>query len=736
VQALIRDIDAFLSSQPVSVMPLHSLPNRCGALIRRHVLTLCAIAIAAGSLWLWAGERMSQFASWGKPELVINATTSHPASLVRITSGAFKEVPGGIVSAGAEENIAFFPQRLDGPIAIEYEAFMQVDQPPCDVSVIYATRDPFLADTTPARYMIQVGALDNTCAQILDPELRRVAYKPLHLIPGQRHRVRVEIDEESILIMVDGEDVCEHRTIVPFTGGWVGLYGFYPGKMFANIALFKKGIPARIASMTIGDQFCRDGQWERAAGFYEQLAKDHAGTSIADEAAYRCGIAWTRAGDLESAQRMWKKVGHGHWRGRTQVHEIEEMLEGRIPVPGSPPLQLNRDASLPSRNQTLAEAVVHRITAAYPDANRDLRSRLEATWNSAVLRMGGPDLADKRAITALLEARNSLFPERCNHMAAAAQHAMRDFAGVALRHPEHAAIAADALFRLGKHEEVLERYRDFRFQVGTALMAMGRFDELRSMQPPMPYLVSLADTTYGFDAASFDPVAAQAAIKAGSEGPMTLLRFAQLLDLPDEAMALCRNNVYPPSDTVLTVHLQAGQEDLLLRTYPNWLGARIAATCHQQLRYFTAGQPVKRLDLPQDEGWFSDRLDWIPRLLVKPFVDHISGDPQAMQQALDAIANQHRWHFAQQPWFCGELLSGRIDADAFARQPCHVGVTTLADLCLGMKAELDGSRQTAREAYTRLLSRPPHLRTIHGPNRDPTAEQFARWRLKALEAIR
>lgn len=715
IAAMASDLDRFQSGLSVSVYQ-DSLIERCSRWHHRHArgfwAAVLVFAVLGTAGWVLYGEWLKGLATWGRPVLAEDfEDESEWQKYWRTTEGNFVVRDGGLVSTGARANFAYVNRRMEGATAIEYQGLMLPDQPPCDLSVVYSLEDPF-ASSAPKRFLLQVGANDNSYAQIIDPAGRRVASNPLMLVPGRPYHIRMEIDGELLRILVDGRIICEHRELIPQTSGWIGVYAFYPGKVFDDLNLYTKGMPQKVTALAVGDQYCLDGMWDKAAAYYGRVAAVHGDKPIGEEAAYRCGYALRRAGLPREAEAVWLPIANGRWQGRIRLHGFEDLLE----------------------RQAYAEIAIG-IASIYPAADADLRHRLEALWAEAVKRAAVLDGALIADVESLLAVREHCFPDRGAGGAATALFALGDYEGVVRRFPEQVSIAAEALLRLGRPEEVLARYADRRFQVGVTYAAMGRIDDLRAMQPPMLWLIDYVEKEHQEPLTDFDREAAIQVLEEAHGSLQQRISDACRLDRIADAMRLCEEPSIKASSEVIAAYLLANRPEALVARFPDWTLAQALADYHQAISGFMAGEPIRAITVEEPRtGWFGDRQLWFARLLITPFLAELTGETGAMDAALARIVEQHRWHFNQAPWHCAEYLAGRIDEEAFLAQPYRRNAPPLLLICQGLRADRAGEVAAAWAAYAEFLALPAHLRCLHGTTRDPVVELFVQWRLQALSS--
>lgn len=678
---------------------------------RRGVLTILVLAVSLVGVGLALSRvYLKTIVTWGRPLVVETFEDETWTKRWTVIAGSFAVSDGRLVSTAPGGTFAYFNQRLEGSAAIEYEAAMLPTEPPCDLSVAYAIDDPTDGETPPRRFLLQVGAHDNSYAQILTPAGTVVSRDPTMLEPGRTYRIRMEIDGEVLRILIDGKVICEHRELVPLASGWIGLYAYYPGKVFDNIRIHARGMPALVSPLVIGDLFSRDGDWKRAEASYGRVAAFHFGTDLGDEAAYRQGYAAFRQGRYGEAERLWKPLAGTVWAGRIHLHGLERRLD----------------------RHAYGE-IATGIAQVYPSAPEDLRQRLVALWTEAIHRAARPGMAGVAELQALIAVRDQYFPDRGAPGAAQATLASGDCEGVLARFPDQVPVAAQALFTLGRDEEVLKRFADRRFEVAAALHRMGRLEDIHAMDPPMPWFIGYATRELAVDIETFDTAETRTRAQRSDVGPIeSATLHARLGDL-DTAMARLREMKDPAgSPNLVSIFLLAGAREDLRARYPEWPVVRMLSAWDETLEVLAAGGEARLLDLDPGSSWYTNDLLWCAELLIRPFLEEQAGKEGAFAAALDRILVDHRWHFAQQPWFCAAYLRGEIDEAAFLAQPRTGNAPALLAFCQGLGGEAAGDAAKALAGYRAFHDLPVHQRILHGSLRDPLVERFAAWRLARL----
>ncbi|MBA3686230.1 MAG: protein kinase, partial [Planctomycetes bacterium] len=555
------------------------------------VAALLAVMAVAGSILY--GERLKEMATWGRP--IVNETFTTDASWQKdwgTTSGSFAVREGMLVSADLADSMAFYRQRLNGSIAIEYDGRFLPDSPPCDLSVLYALDDPFV--NWGRAWWMQVGAYDNSYVHIVRAgDNLRCDLNLFQLEQDRTYRIRVEIEDDVVRILIDGRLICEHREPVPFTSGWIGLYGYYPGKAFDNLRIYSKGIPEKVSALAIGDGDFADGLFDRAATHYRRVADVHADKAIGQEARYKLGLALRTGGHGSAAYAEWARLVDEHWLAMVAVHRLED----RIPL------------------RQYAE-VADGILALYVD-HPDLRQRLRTLWIRAVESARGQQVLVAADLDALLSVHDRAFPHEddANETAARALQSLERYDELLARFPEQVVICGDVLRQLGRRDEVLARYPTRRYDVAWSLFEMGRFEDALAIRPPVGWVHDRVDDFRGRPERWDDPAAWLAKPGVGDYDRMTALT---LLGRFDDAVA-----VFNEKDPVVMPALLLRHDwDLARAGFARSRPLLALIDCHQALVDLGEGRDAQAdaLLARADPGaaWFREYQLWFAYLLARP----------------------------------------------------------------------------------------------------------------------
>ncbi len=120
--------------------------------------------------------------------------------------------------------------------------------------------------------------------------------------------------------------------------------------------------------------------------------------------------------------------------------------------------------------------------------------------------------------------------------------------------------------------------------------------------------------------------------------------------------------------------------------------------------------------------------------LLLPVVEAIAGRPAVLAAACDSLIAHARGVHMQALWYEAAYLANDVSDSMFLAQPFRRGAAMRLHLFRGIRRELAGNREGAREDYESFLASVQRIRPSE--NRDIdfsyTTRRFARWRLQAF----
>src|SRR5690606_7129515 len=126
---------------------------------------------------------------------------------------------GRLVTTSSLAFNLLYPQRLNGPTAIEYEGEMLADSVPCDLSIWWSrdlgTGPDGAVRLDPQALKIQFGAYDGSYTAVIGADEEHLTWSAVKPQPERRHRLRLEIVGDRLRFLVDGTEVVSYRDPFP-----------------------------------------------------------------------------------------------------------------------------------------------------------------------------------------------------------------------------------------------------------------------------------------------------------------------------------------------------------------------------------------------------------------------------------------------------------------------------------------------------------------------------------------
>ncbi len=716
---LATDLERFQAGLAVAAYRASAV-ERLGWWFRRNGRVLATTAIvlavglaAAGLLWR---ERVRQLADWGPP--VLSEDFKDPAWRQRWFEeepGQWAAADGVLVSTGGRRSLLVLDRVLAGAVAVEYVGEMQPGHPPGDLSVIW-TEEASVAPGWKLNHaarglMVQAGAFDNYfCAIYRQPDGARLDQRPFRLVPGVRHRFRVEIDGERIGMWVDGNRVLDAEDRFPIGAGRICLYAYYPGKAFSEVRVYQKRLPEVASVLAIGQALMRRDLPVQAADAFREVAESHPGKPLAAQARYEQGLALFRGGDSAGAALAWQRLPAGEFADRAAAYGLDaDMAAGRIAVACSRLAELHRRSP-------------------------GVRRQLQAQWQSWAGQVYDARLCDRdpAALEKLVAVKLGNFPGHAGSDVECAKllNQLGRCQEVVDRFPGEVSACTAALLRLGRTTEVLTRFADSPESVNFARLALGRFDEVADDERMDQWFREIALCQWGRLDRRQDRLdrsdglvlmwqgRAEEVIASGASGGSTIIALASL-GRWDEALS------QPPSWESRPVRMLAGRTDPRLggpSRVPAYSGARM-------IRLHAAGDNAMAQGIAADlaAGW-PDWDAWIDHLVVAPIV---AGDRAALRRQLEFAQSVGQSVCGRRAQVLAAYALGDGDRASFAAAPCAGEATLWLAVGEALRAELHGDPAAIRAAWAAYRALPWASRLSRYPMPEPSLEALAAWRATA-----
>ncbi len=730
ISAFADDLHRFQAGQAVRAYH-ESAFETAARWLYQHAKMLAVVSLVlaslGGALALVWGERLKEIATWGEPVFTDDFADDSWRDRWAIHLGDFARRDGQLVSTDRQASVLMCRQRFSGATAIEFTGEVLPDSPLCDLSVWWCRDIDFSADGSRAPklnglYKLQVGAYDNSYTAIILSDERQVASNPFRLAHGTKYHVRAEIVDNRIRLLVDGRLLCEYIDPFPFSSGYVGIYGYYAGKAFAQVRIHALGVPEKLSATAIGDAFAGQQLYAQAGDQYARVVATHPGTSLGQEALYKEGLCWLRNGDPERAEATWVPLAHTPFADDIALHRI--------------------DRSFAAGDHA---AVIAAIGTLAKTARGEIRPRLAQQWATyayEVLR-----LAENAGTKSLLTDYLRVHDQTLSDLAVAAR------------------AAAECLIELGRIDELLIRYPTQRHSCAKGLSLQGRLIEVVRGYPEQfqfwypaclktGSFAELAAHAHDADWAATGKVllgrgeevlASKPAlsVRPVCEALISLGRFKEALATPgihsDQAalalIALGRASEISDLSQQSLALIAGNQPQTLLDRLPKESAEdRQWPRCLLGLEAHIAGDHVGA------RAWFALPTGMKPLrngnlafayAVIEPILREEAGDTGALAKRCAEISTNERYTGAQVPWHAAQFLSGKLSAEEFLAQPNRLGARAWLLACSGIVAERRGDTAQAQTAYRDYLALPP-LR--HGLSIDPLMDRFVAWRVERLAA--
>ncbi|HYE06175.1 MAG TPA: serine/threonine-protein kinase [Planctomycetota bacterium] len=734
VEALIADLRSYQAGLAVTAQR-ETWTRRGARWLRRNRLAIAVALPVAATILVLVGllysQRLKQVAFWGQPVL---HETFDDATLARWapSHGNFAVRDGALVTT-TRTNILILRERLTGDLAFEYDAWTTPGALPGDLSLMWFDEVRFDVNSdghpNPGRAIavpehatqVQFGAHDGAYTMVTIG--RHLLYDDARPIPGQRHHLRVELRDNVLTLAVDGVERCRHVDALPFRGGYLGLYGYYPGQAFDDVRVYRRHPPELVPACAVGDSYLRDGDHARAAAEYAVVIAAHPGTATADEAAFRAGLARWREGDALAADALWRSMAGTTWDDEIALLRLDAEL------------QRGADAPLIAAIDRLAierPALTHRLGDLWCSAMEALLAR-PATVANRALAGAYLELRDRRlgahTGSRINAARGLLYLERWQE--------------VLDRFPQQRSQCCAAQIALGRPDVVIDRYPDRNVMVFEALLASGRYDEF----------VTRCQMDNGYDPRRDRHV-------MGQMGETALA--AELY--PWDQMRLADAGIFSASTTpspddwgwrrrmVLSgraeaIPAEAAAGDMAVLMALGRIDDALALSDHQEPRFYAWPRYLVGLraaiagDLAGARRWFTvppnrvfTQLRCEPaRTLILPWLRELRGESDALARACVDTRDRWRWFERQRAWHLARYVLGEIDEAGLRSQPYRQFAEADLLLAQAVMAERRGDRAAAVASYG-AWSDIPRWRRAEAI--DPVCEEFVAWRVRTLAAAR
>jgi hypothetical protein len=692
---------------------------------RRSLLVWGSVTLVVMSLLglLW-GERLKDQATWGEPILVEDFTDQSWSTRWVAVEGRAEVRDEALVTVAPNSTMLVLNRRLSGPTAIEYTGEMPLGTLPGDLSLMWISdfaTPPGKSPLFNGRTWLQTGTFGNTFSSIQGDNNQWWAVSPVVLEPGRRHRIRAEIVERRMRLLLDGRLIAEHETDLAQTSGFVGIYTFNSGKRLDDVRVYSLGVPQRLPATAVADHLFSRGDVAAAAPEYARIAASWPGAD-GDEARYLEGLCRLKLEGLTAAERIWGGLAQsGPWVDQAVLARLDHQhAQGDFAtaIPGLEAVALRRP---------------------------ELKAKIIGIWTKWIFRARMlPRIGELESLLAL---RVRCFPnemiaerpavEAIITLGQAARTRVEDFS---MRVSQ-----AELLAARGDFERLAREYADTPSYHAEALEALGLYDQARQAADPLSDpAIHLIPQGRAAEAIA-DP---RRSPDGMFQGLMALGRSADAMAVPgvhpDLAVrgAWLRTGVVPAGwDKHFLLALQVGRLDVAwtisqegMRANPNRhaLGASawplyLAAVAAAQegdhglaARRCAAAQPLSRLN-EEDLA--------VAQALLGGLIASRGGDFSPLREAAHDWITSGRQVGGQRPRYIARYLLGQCDEREFLAQPRQLGVAAWLAWVRALRAEMVGrpsEARTAWQAYQSLSALKSGMTVL------AIADRVAVWRLAVV----
>ncbi|MBA3847032.1 MAG: protein kinase, partial [Planctomycetes bacterium] len=723
-EALLADLHAYQAGLAVGAHR-DSLAERVARWYRLHARALwastaaaCVVLTMAAALWR---EHERRVANWGEPVVVESFSDDSWHSRWRTIEGSFEVDDGQLVSTADHGSTAVLAQKVWGPTVVEYTCELRPGSHPCDLSLAWC-RDLNRDDSGRIVGLVdpiyfQFGAIDGSFTAITRGGEYTLSCSERHPERGRRHQVRVEIVDDRLSLIIDGELTCEWIDPVRFDGGHIAVYAYYPGKAFDDLRITVRGEAEQVPATAVGDAFVRAGELDQAFEQYARVAQSHAGSAIGEEALYKRGLCRWLQRRWDEAEATWRPLAGGPREPLVRLHRLDRLFADQA-----------------------HDAVIAAMTALWFDADAALRRRIAMRWSLSVLTLCA-DVATKRAaLEKYLVLHDRLFPDdvAVATTTARALLLLGRHEEVLTRFPRQPSLCAEALAATGRWHQILTDYPDQRALAEQALLETGRADEIDAGHVPGLWCRGQLERGDFALALSLpnqleDCVRALCAMGHISEalerrgGDWRMRALAHILngdetiafDAPDRDLSAQALLAHGDARGACTVATDGGTTQAMAAMTLS-IAAWAAGGRDEAARWATIDPTPLRKD---------DRVHIAERLTLPFLAGADDGDWGRFDAACTALADGERYELQQRPWHDGAYLAGRIDDQAYLAQPHRLHAAAKLLVRRAMRAERAGDDEQALTHWRAYLDLPRWRRWL---NVDGAMDALAAYRVRAL----
>ena len=614
---------------------------------------------------------------WGEPIIletfdVSGEKQSNWQQYFEVYEGSFAHEDDRLRTQDGPSFCLIYKERLNGPVAIEFDGQMLPGSQAGDLSVFFS---PDIHAEKHGkgmlRYYLQNGAYDNEGSTIVSPQ-GRLDFEPFKLEHGVTYRIRAEIDGKRLRLYVDGALKCSYDLIFPLNSGYIGIYAFYNDKIIDNVAVYKKSLPEKPVAVQIADALLENEVNSDALIRYESALKNVGiDKKLEQDLLFKIGLCKYNIGQLDQAFDVWNQVNDREYQSAINFYKWE----------------------LLSR-QGAYDELLKQMYYKHRSPDELVQKNIRHQWSVFLHRLA--TVGDEDMIREFINFRQVNFPESRLFsknilegliIIGESERALEMF-------PEQDLIVVRALMEMGQYDLIISEYPQMRSNVATALVWSGRYQEV------IDSFSDMKEPTYDAMLAleQFEAIEKRF---ANDEEYLTRLARARGKYVGDEPELKAAHYVF---DRKLTAVLK---------------------------KYFEKNAGIKEVEsvVATADGFTKQSVSrCIPVHLMCDILAHLEGRPEVLRQSLNKIWKEKPQMMGMRLWYGVGVILGKIDRVGFYNQPRKHACVGDFYLYSALREDLYGDKAEAVKAYRNYLQTPHYKSYYHS-----ALGVFAEGRLAALQ---
>lgn len=258
----------------------------------RNLFWSCACVVILLSVFggLFYHMKLKEIARWGTPIYVEDFSSESWKEKWLHIKGEFAADRERLVTVNGPKFMLACREKIFGDWAVEFDGCFLPGSFPGDLSVLFFEELNFEEpEKSSVNIFLQTGAWGNTLS-LISHKNKVCDSKPFTLDVSKTYRIRAEKDGNVLRLLVDGDVITEGEMDFPSSSGYIGLYGYFPGKVFDNVTVYCKGVAEKVSVLETAEVFLKKEDYAAALDQYEEIRRSHHGKEVADEALFSKGM--------------------------------------------------------------------------------------------------------------------------------------------------------------------------------------------------------------------------------------------------------------------------------------------------------------------------------------------------------------------------------------------------------------------------------------------------------------